>query len=73
MSNQDRVRLHLAVTKDVKRRLDRLLKATDAESLTEVFRRALTVYDDVVTTYNDGGDVILRDSDGKRRHIKPTW
>lgn len=57
---QNRVRLNLEVSDIVKDRIDRLLKVTDAESMAEVIRCALSIYEIVVDTNACGGKVILR-------------
>ena len=69
----DRIRLHMAVTARVKERLDALLQRTEAESITEVVRRALAVYENLVETTEAGGKVILEDKKGNQREVQLTW
>ncbi len=59
-----RVRLNLTVTPKVRERLERLQRESDAETLTEVVRRALAVYDDLLSVRRTGGRIIIESSDG---------
>jgi hypothetical protein len=68
--SEDRTRLHIDVPTNVKDRLEELRIATNAESLGEVFRRALAVYDMVVTeTTEKKSRVVLRDEKGREREV----
>ncbi|MFO1078014.1 MAG: hypothetical protein U1E73_09870 [Planctomycetota bacterium] len=69
----ERIRIHLAVTPRVKDRLDDLLRKTEAESITEVVRRALSIYDDLVNTALAGGKILLEDKKGDQREVQITW
>lgn len=60
-----KVRLNLEVTEAVRDRLENLQEVSEADSMTEVVRRALTVYELVVKTDRDGGRVVLEKSDGE--------
>ncbi|WP_437567943.1 hypothetical protein [Sorangium sp. So ce542] len=43
---------------------------SEADSLTEVIRRALSVYDALLTTtQEEGGTVVLRNADGTERQL----
>lgn len=66
----DRIRLSLAVTPQVKGRLDRLLEQTEAESITEVIRRALAIYEELVEVKRSGGRVVLESKTGAREAIR---
>jgi hypothetical protein len=57
------VRLNLELSVSVRTRLERL-RITTGGSATEVIRRALTVYDLLLTT---NSVIILRDKDGNER------
>lgn len=66
----EKVRLNLEVTPEVRARLERLKDQTDAESLTEVFRRALTIYEFIAAHYRDGGTVVLVSEDGSEERLR---
>lgn len=66
-SPNPKTRLNLEVSESVRTLLEDLRKRTDADSLTEVIRRAVAVYDVLVATratiilhYPDGHDETLR-------------
>ena len=40
-----RVRINLAVSPSVKKRIERIMRATESETMTEVIRRALEYYE----------------------------
>lgn len=63
----------MAVTPAVAERLERLKALTDAESTTEVFRRALACYEDLATVFCAGGRIVLHPKDGEPRELKPVW
>ena len=54
-------RLNLAVSEAVKERVEAIRDETHAESVTEVIRRALAVYDLLITRSNDGATVVIRE------------
>lgn len=43
--------------------------ATDAETLTEVIRRALAVYELLVESQKQGSTIFVRDEEGKERDV----
>jgi len=61
-STESRVRLNLEVTVLVRERLDRLKELTEADSSTEVIKRALIVYERLLTCE---GRLIIRMPDGR--------
>jgi len=64
-----KVRLNLELPERVRERLERVRVMSEADSLTEVIRRALSIYDTLLTTaIEDGGKIILR-VDGKEREL----
>lgn len=73
MKEQERVRLHLAVTRHVADRLEAVRKLTEAESATEVFRRALACYEDMAEIYCNGGRIVLHPREGEPREMAPVW
>lgn len=61
---EERTRLNLDLTERVRDRLERLRDETEADSLTEVIRRALHVYD-VMVHGAKNGTIILRKPNGE--------
>lgn len=62
-----RVRLNLKVSQRVKERLTRLREKTDTLTEVEVIRQSLARNEALVDTILEGGEVILRASDGSER------
>jgi hypothetical protein len=60
-------RLSLEMTEPVRERLENLRDQTEADSLTEVIRRSLAVYDYLWGEKSKGGKILIRtaDKDGK--------
>jgi hypothetical protein len=67
--NQPKTRLNLEMSEEVKRNLERLKTTTQADSLSEVFRRALAVYDFLWVSKMNGETAIVRTKDGKEREL----
>ena len=59
-------RLNLAVSEEVRRRLEELQVASEADSMTEVFRRALAVYEALWKARSSGASIVIRDGDKER-------
>lgn len=53
----------------VRQRLESLVERTDAESLAEVIRRALAVYDLLHGEIERGGKVFVRHADGTEESV----
>ncbi|MDC3955182.1 hypothetical protein [Polyangium jinanense] len=69
-SKDEKVRLNLEVPKRVRERLERVQEMSEADSLTEVIRRALTLYDALLTTAReDKGKLLVRYEDGSEREL----
>ncbi|WP_145071097.1 hypothetical protein [Engelhardtia mirabilis] len=64
------MRLSFNVTSRVREQLGRLQEDCEAESLTEVLRRAFTVYEDLLKVRRDGGQVVLEHEDGRREVLR---
>ena len=58
------------MTPKVQERLERIQRDSDAESLTEVVRRALAVYDDLLSVRRDGGRIIIEHKDGEAESLR---
>lgn len=62
--------LNLLLTVRVRERLERLRTTIEADSLAEVVRRSLTLYDALVAaTHEDGCKVVLRYQDGREETV----
>lgn len=55
-----RARVNLDIAVNVKKEFDTLQSMLDADSMTETFRRAIRISQQVVSCYKRGGKVILR-------------
>lgn len=60
---RERIRLNLVVNRRVKERLERLQELSEGASLTEVIRRALAVYDEMLSVRQEGGRVVIENGD----------
>lgn len=68
--NEAKVRLNLELPERVRERLERVRVMSEADSLTEVIRRALSVYDALLTSaLEEGSKVVLRNADGTEREL----
>ena len=66
---KNQIRLNLAISEVVRDRLDSLQERTDADSMTEVIRRALAVYEELVNVHEAGGTIILVE-DGEEAELR---
>lgn len=57
--NPPKVRLNLTISPSTRERLDGLQARTDADTLTEVIRRALAVYDTLIQAEARGGHLMI--------------
>jgi hypothetical protein len=57
------------MSEEVKRNLERLKTTTQADSLSEVLRRALAVYDFLWVSKMNGETAIVRTKEGKEREL----
>ncbi len=67
---QERIRLSLTVTPAVRDRLERIQNNCEAESITEVIRRALAVYEDLLSVRRNGGKVLLKLPNGETESLR---
>lgn len=68
--NEKRTRIHMEVPERVRERIRTLQELSGADSITDVIRRALSVYDAVLTISRvQGRKLIVRDSDGKEAEL----
>lgn len=67
--NGAKVRLNLDMPEALRLKLENLREQTDAESLSEVIRRSLAVYDFLWQEKSKGATTIIKDEDGKEREL----
>lgn len=65
----DKVRLSLKLAPGARQRLEELQQISEAESLTDVVRRALALYEMAVKNEIAGGETILRTKDNQEQRI----
>ena len=68
-SKPGRVRLNLDLTQQVKSRIENLRDSTEAESLSEVIRRALASYEMLCEAHASGKKIIVRGEDGEESQV----
>ncbi len=64
-NEHDRIRLNLVVNHQVKARIERLQALSEGASLTEVIRRALVLYDELLTIRQEGGRFVIENGDAR--------
>lgn len=69
-STSGKVRLNLEIPEDMKGRLKRLRDETYADSMSEVLRRALAVYEFVWEESQNDSVLIIRSEAGDERQLK---
>ncbi len=72
VNKEARVRLNLDLPKRTRDRLERVREMSEADSLTEVVKRALSVYDVLLTAkFERNGRILLKTSDGESELLLP--
>jgi hypothetical protein len=69
MKNKNKVRINLAVSDELKQRIDDLIEESDAENVTQLIKYALILYEKVIKNSKNGGSLEIIDSEGNRREI----
>jgi hypothetical protein len=69
ISRGTKTRLNLEMSEQVRKKLEDLREKTGADSLAEVIRKALAVYDFLWTEREKGSDLVVRDSDSNDREV----
>ena len=64
-----KTRLNLELSEEVRQRLESLREKTDADSLAEVVRKALVVYDFLWSEREKGTKLLVRGADNKDREL----
>lgn len=62
-------RLNLELSEQTRSKLESLVARSDSGTLTTAVKRALTLYDLVLTHQQNGGEVILRDAAGNEQRL----
>ena len=68
-SSDNFVRLSLRLSTEVKAQLEEMRERSRAESLTEVIRHALMLYDTLLDEKEAGRTFVVRSEDGKEREV----
>jgi len=58
-ASEERIRLNLVVNGHVKDRIERLQRLSEGASLTEIVRRALAVYEELLAIREEGGKLVV--------------
>jgi hypothetical protein len=69
MTKVPKKRLNLELTEEANKALENLRVRTKAESVTEVIRRAINLYDFVKSTLAPGEKIIIRHTSGDEREL----
>jgi hypothetical protein len=67
--NVPTTRLSLEVAETVRKRLEQLQLRSEADSMVEVIRRALAVYEVLWEAKDDGASVVVRYDDGREKEV----
>ena len=62
-------RLNLEMSNSVRKKLEKLQQQTEADSLAEVIRRSLAVYDFLWSEKRKGGKLVIKSSDGDKEVV----
>ncbi len=65
----EKIRLNLEVLPIVKKRLDRLVGDSEADSMSEVVRRALSLYELVLKNRRRGGTLLFKSDTGVENEV----
>ena len=67
---QTKIRLNLEIPERSKKQLDVLVERTDANSMSEVFRRAIALYDLLTMEKELGSTTVIRSQDGSEKFVE---
>lgn len=67
---QPKIRLNLDMPAEIKSQLEELRDLTHADSMSEVIRRALAVYDFLLSERANGTTTVLRHGDGTETQLQ---
>jgi hypothetical protein len=66
---QPKIRLNLDMSVEVKEQIERLRDQIHADSMGEVIRRALAVYDYLQSEQTNGSNLVIRSKDGAEKGL----
>lgn len=70
-NNDNKVRLNLTMSPQVKLKLDEIVERTQADSMSEVVRRSLAIYDFLLKENSNGFTIaILKSDTGKEKEVE---
>lgn len=69
MEKEKRVRINIEVHNRVKERIDRIIYKTEIETITDVIKDALYLYEQFLDAENEGKEIVIRDKDGKEKVV----
>lgn len=64
-SRDEKIRLNVVVNQHVKGRIERLQEMAEDASITEVIRRALAVYEELLKIREEGGQLVVENRDSR--------
>ena len=67
--SEGRFRLNLEMPESVRDKLESMRRRSEADSRTEVIRRALALYDLLLEHSQQGSSIIVRTKDGKEKEV----
>lgn len=68
-STEERIRLNLVVNRQVKDRIEQLQELSEATSITEVVRRALALYEEILKIREEGSRLVV-EGNGEREVLR---
>lgn len=68
-NKKDTVRLNLRIRSSTRDRLERVKEDAQAESLTQVLRNALVLYEALLAESQKGKTLVLRDEEGNEQEV----
>ena len=60
--------MNLEMSPQVREKLESISNATD-ESLSQVVRRSVAIYEMLLSETSSGGEIIIRATDGEEKHV----
>ena len=67
---REKIRLNLELTPKVRKQIKDLQELSEADTMVEVIRRALAVYDLMLNHYSKNGSAILEYEDGTKERLR---
>ena len=67
--SDERTRLNLVVDQATRERIEAIQEQTGADTMSESVRRAVAIYERMLTLTSDGAEIVLRTTEGAERII----